>query len=81
MVGMAAEGPTEGAAYFAKNRVTLDVLAPEAVEPDIGVGNTPTLLLVGPEQKVVRVWHGELDPPEEAMVLSRVRQLCPRCTE
>jgi len=60
--------------YLKSNRLDITQVY-QANPPALGVGGTPTMLLVNQTGQVVETWFGQLSPDEEQKVLNRLRSV------
>lgn len=69
----------EDMTYFSTHQIVLDALDPVSFT-SIGVGSTPTMVLLNRSKVVKAIWIGKLNPDQERDVLMKLKSLCAQCT-
>lgn len=72
------ETTAEGQQYFAEHGVPIDGIG-EMQFGALGIQGTPTLALLDPSRRVVKVWAGKVPRKTEEEIIGTIRQLCPEC--
>jgi hypothetical protein len=68
----------EGRQYFGEHGVPVDGIGEMQFGP-LGIQGTPTLALLDPSRRVVKIWAGKVPDKTEEEIIGTIRQLCPEC--
>lgn len=74
MIAAFPQETSDAEAYLKSNGVSVSQTY-QADPPAIGVGGTPSLLLIDQNGKVIRTWFGKQSADEETKILEQIRNL------